>query len=158
MIFSFQEVKKVAFQQLIPSLEKWALVTFWYLLLREFYFLLFCDWCVWSVESQIKNRGFDMWSSSSTSVGVRWEPSAGFWHFVIRLGGPAGRRAGERCGITLAAGFVVVCAAASASSSSSSVPCPLQPLASLPHIQTSPYSAVQARLCNTTGRSAAILI
>lgn len=55
-------------------------------------FLLFCDWCVWSVESQIKNRGFDMWSSSSTSVGVRWEPSAGFWHFVIRLGGPAGRR------------------------------------------------------------------
>lgn len=36
---------------------------------------------------------------------------AAFWHFVIRSGGSAGRQAGERCGVTLAAGRVFFAAA-----------------------------------------------
>lgn len=44
----------------------------------------------------MKNVGFGMSSSSSTSVSVRSEPGAGFWHVVNRLEGAAGQRAGER--------------------------------------------------------------
>lgn len=61
---------------------------------------------------------------------------AAFWRFVIRSGGSVGRQAGERCGVTLAAGSVFCRCLSTFSSFCRIEAFPFQPPALLPYIQT----------------------
>lgn len=63
-----------------------------------------------SKESEAADKEKGIWRVERLSDISQCQERGGtaFWHFVIRSGGSVGRQAGERCGVTLAAGCVGV--------------------------------------------------
>lgn len=74
--------------------------------------------CVRSKESEVADKEKGIWRVERLFNISQCQERGGaaFWHVVIRSGGSVGRQAGERCGVTLAAGcfFWVFFATASA--------------------------------------------